>query len=367
MVSIYTPRARSARQHSQQQLSILLCTLLALPSVLGSVLPSTAEISSGEIVNADLSAAHTTTTNTDQPLSLSLSPNIFTTTTTTANANDDTSNLTLHPRSTTTNTTSISTDTTDTSSSTFPTAFDTSLTNNFTTTTCATFFHNLLSNTTLTSCHAISLLLRDSTSFFHALTSAPTTSSILDTACASNLTTCSTALTSLASQLLQSSTCLHDYNAGNQAVVSAYTDLITYAPIYRATCLQSPETNNYCFVDAVTNTSNSVDYDVYFVPYGSAIDAAPWPTCNECLQATLNVYKEYASVDGQPLAGSYLPTARGVNGVCGSGFADVNVTVGVVKDGVSSGGAGGRFGGGSWGVMVVVVVGWSVGWVIGVV
>lgn len=147
-------------------------------------------------------------------------------------------------------------------------------------------------------------------------------------------------------------------------MVSLYTDLIVYAPIYRATCLQSPTTNNYCFVDAVTNTTNAVDYDVYFVPYGSAISSKPWPTCNECLQATLNVYKEYASVDGQPLAGSYLPTARGVNGVCGEGFADVNVTVGVVGDRVSSGGVGGvedwRGGLG----LGLVVVGWSVGWVI---
>ncbi|GLA71801.1 hypothetical protein AtubIFM55763_002283 [Aspergillus tubingensis] len=352
MVSIYhTPRARPARPHQHQhQRSLLLLTLLALPSVLGSVLPSNAEISSGEIVNADHSAAHTTTTDHQ------LSPDIFT--------NDDTLTLTLHPRTTTSNDTSITTDTTDTTTSTFPTAFDTSLTNNFTTTTCSTFFHTLLTNSTLTTCHAISLLLRDSTSFFHALTSAPTTSSILDTACASDLSTCSTALTTLATSLLQSSTCLHDYNAGNQAVVSLYTDLIVYAPIYRATCLQSPTTNNYCFVDAVTNTTNAVDYDVYFVPYGSAISSKPWPTCNECLQATLNVYKEYASVDGQPLAGSYLPTARGVNGVCGEGFADVNVTVGVVGDRVSSGGVGGvkdwRGGLG----LGLVVVGWSVGWVI---
>ncbi|GKZ22217.1 hypothetical protein AbraIFM66951_007493 [Aspergillus brasiliensis] len=340
MVSIYTLRARSARQ--QHLLPILLWTLLALPSVTGSVLPSIAEISSssGEIVNADLSAAHTTTTDHQ------LSPDIFTT--------EDTN--TLHPRTTS----NITTDPTTSTDTTFPTPFDTSLTNNFTTTTCATFFHNLLTNTTLTNCHAISLLLRDSTSFFHSLTSAPTTSSILDTACASNVTTCTTTLNSLASSLLQSSTCLHDYNAGNQVIVSAYTDLITYAPIYRATCLQSPVTKNYCFVDAVTNTSNAVDYDVYFVPYGSAISSKPWPTCNECLQATLNVYKEYASVDGQPLAGSYLPTAKGVNGVCGSGFADVNVTVGVLKDGVSSSGGVKVWRGGlGLGMMMM----WSVVWV----
>ncbi|PWY86969.1 hypothetical protein BO70DRAFT_255839, partial [Aspergillus heteromorphus CBS 117.55] len=212
--------------------------------------------------------------------------------------------------------------------STFPTAFDTSLTNNFTSTTCSPFIHSLLQNTTLTSCHAISLLLRNSDSFFHALTSAAATSSILDTACDANITSCSAALSSLAIALRQPSACGKDYDAGNQLVVDAYTDLITYEPIYRATCLQSPTTKDYCFVDAVTNTSNPVNYDVYFMPFGSGITTAPWPTCNLCLEATLAVYAQWAKVEGQPLVQDYLPTAEAINGVCGAGFADVNITVG---------------------------------------
>ncbi|PYH90079.1 hypothetical protein BO71DRAFT_285622, partial [Aspergillus ellipticus CBS 707.79] len=218
-----------------------------------------------------------------------------------------------------------------TTSTTFPTAFDTSLTNNFTSTACAPFIHTLLSNTTLTSCHAVSFLLRNSDSFFHTLTSAAATSAVLDTACAANVTTCGAALSSFATELRKPSACGKDYDAGNQLVVDAYTDLITYEPIYRATCLQSPSTTDYCFVDAVTNTSNAVNYDVYFVPFGTQMTSAPWPICTECLQAILAVYAEWAKMEGQPLVESYLPTAEAIDGVCGEGFADADVTVGVEK------------------------------------
>ncbi|PWY95709.1 hypothetical protein BO94DRAFT_134367 [Aspergillus sclerotioniger CBS 115572] len=142
------------------------------------------------------------------------------------------------------------------------------------------------------------------------------TSSLLDTACSSPVSTCSTALSTLATSLLHPSNCGHDYTAGNQLVVDLYTDLITYEPIYRATCLQSPTTGNYCFVDAVTNTSNPVNYDVYFVAFGpgNEITGKPWPTCNACLQATMGVFAQWARVDGQPLVESYLPTARALDG-----------------------------------------------------
>ncbi|RAH70767.1 uncharacterized protein BO66DRAFT_411095 [Aspergillus aculeatinus CBS 121060] len=217
----------------------------------------------------------------------------------------------------------------------FPTAFDTSLSNNFTTTTCPNFFKSFLSNSTIASCHAVSMLLRDSSSFFHVLTSATLTSELLDTACASNVTDCASIFSALAVELLKEDVCGKDYSAGNPLVTNAYTDMITYEPLYRATCLQSPSTKNYCFVDAISNTTNSADYDVYFLPYGSTISASPSPTCNKCLQATLALFATWAEVDGQPLVNSYIPSAEAINTDCGENFANVNITVGSEK--VSSG------------------------------
>jgi hypothetical protein len=214
------------------------------------------------------------------------------------------------------------------SSTTFPTTFDTSLSTNFTTDSCSDFITETLASSSFTDCHAISTLLRDSTGFFHTLTSAASTSHVLDIACAADVSSCADTMSDLAADLLDDNNCGIDYADGNPLVSNAYVNMITYEPIYRATCLQSPDTTNYCFVDAVTNTSNPEDYDVYLIPYGSVIDTSPYPTCNACLQATLDVFSQWAQVDGQPLAGSYLPSAKTVNRRCGSDFANVNITVG---------------------------------------
>ncbi|KAL4780196.1 hypothetical protein BJX76DRAFT_338831 [Aspergillus varians] len=214
------------------------------------------------------------------------------------------------------------------SASTLPTAFDTSLSNNFTSDSCPKFFTKFLSDSSFTNCHAVSTLLRDSTGFFHTLTSAVSTSLVLDTACAADVDSCVSTISNFASDLLDDSNCGQDYDDGNPLVTNAYLDMITYEPIYRATCLQDPDTSDYCFVDAVTNSSNPSNYDVYFLPYGSTIDSSSLPTCNSCLQATLGIFSQWAQVKDQPLADSYLSSASAVNTRCGSDFARVNITVG---------------------------------------
>ncbi|KAL4967942.1 uncharacterized protein BDV14DRAFT_168720 [Aspergillus stella-maris] len=218
----------------------------------------------------------------------------------------------------------------------FPTAFDTSFSNNFTTTSCPNYFRSFLADSSFTNCHAVSTLLRDSTSFFHTLTSAASTSLVLDTACAADISSCTETMKNFASELLDDSNCGQDYADGNPLVTNAYYDMITYEPIYRATCLQNPDSQNYCFVDAVTNTSNPADYDVYSLPYGSTISSKPLPTCNACLQATLDVFSKWAQVEDQPLANSYMPSANTINGKCGPNFANVNITVGEDEDVPSS-------------------------------
>lgn len=219
-----------------------------------------------------------------------------------------------------------------------PTPFDTSLGTNYTSKSCPKFFTKFLSDSSFQSCHALSLLLRNSNSFFYTLHSAPATSHLLDIACDASVSQCAHTLTLLAKNLIKDDNCGEEYKLGNPNVVDAYVDLITYEPIYRASCLKNPVSGDYCFVDAATNSTNPADYDTYFVPFGNVLedhDEASWdnntPTCNKCLQATMNVFAGFAQVDGQPLVESYLPSARVVNRHCGGGFAKMNITVGTEK------------------------------------
>ncbi|GIK02169.1 hypothetical protein Aspvir_006214 [Aspergillus viridinutans] len=240
----------------------------------------------------------------------------------------------------------------DASTDSLPTAFDTSLSNNFTAESCPKFFNDFLSNSTVTSCYPISLLLQDSTSFFHTLTSATATSHVLDLSCAASVDTCTSIFNRLATNLLKDDACGKDYKLGNPLVANAYTGFITYEPVHRASCLKNPATNDYCFVDAATNASSPQDLDTYSIPAGYPTDEAPWPTCNKCLQASLDIFSHWAQVDGQPLTTSYLPSAMALNRHCGDNFANVNITVGKKEETTS----------GAWRLAAVDwrFVGWTV-------
>lgn len=134
-------------------------------------------------------------------------------------------------------------------------------------------------------------------------------------------------------------------------------NLVVYEPVYRASCLKDPGTDEYCFVDAVTNSSSPADYALYFLPFGEVLpDHGKGPSCTPCLKASMRVFRDWARRDGQPLAGSYLPSAKVVNRYCGDGFADLNVTVGDQRVAATSGGGGvGRMGSGWWSFLIAAV------------
>ncbi|KAJ5115450.1 hypothetical protein NUU61_001209 [Penicillium alfredii] len=208
-----------------------------------------------------------------------------------------------------------------------PTPFD-SLASNFANASCTKFFNKFLNDPTITNCHPLSLLLENSNSFFHSLSSAASTTRVLDTACSKTVSECAPAMSSIASQLLQDDTCGPDYHSKNGVVKGAYRALVAYEPLYHASCLTSPTTKAYCFVDAVTNSTAEDDYNVYFMPLGSSLGSSAKPTCNKCLQATMGVFAHWAAVDNQPLDNTYMPSAKAVNEHCGDDFVSTNVTVG---------------------------------------
>ncbi|KAJ5791177.1 uncharacterized protein N7518_008188 [Penicillium psychrosexuale] len=211
-----------------------------------------------------------------------------------------------------------------------PKPFDTLSYNFANATTCIDFFAKWRANTTISNCNAISLLIENSNAFFHTLNSASATSRILETSCSANVSKCASIMTALAADLLKSANCGDDYDNGNSVVKGTYRDLVAYEPIYRTTCLTNPSTQNYCFVDAVSNSKNPDDYNVYLMPLGTPLTVGDVPTCNKCLKTTMDVFSRWARRDGQSLDSTYLPSAKIINAHCGDGFALTNITVGSV-------------------------------------
>ncbi|ERF68767.1 hypothetical protein EPUS_07254 [Endocarpon pusillum Z07020] len=213
-----------------------------------------------------------------------------------------------------------------------PSPFDTSLGDNFTAQGCPNFFNAFLNNATFRDCHPTSLLLQNSHSFFRISRSLVSLSQALDASCKPSLAQCSPLMASLASQLMQDSNCGQDYRNQNSLVVQAHAGLVSYEPLYRATCLRDRATGNYCFADAITNTSNLSDSYPYYTALGTILPAAARPTCDECLQGTMEIFAGYATNRDQPVSKTYISTAQQINMGCGPEFVNTTVPVGTVSN-----------------------------------
>lgn len=179
------------------------------------------------------------------------------------------------------------------------------------------------------------MLLQNSGSFFKVLQSPVSLDQVIETSCSADETTCTDYMAHLASELISDKACGQDYKLGNALVVQAYTAMIAYRPVYRATCLKDPSTGEFCFTEAATNPKNVAGYYVYFLPIGIGFPGSSRPICNECLQATMEVFAESALIKGQPLAETYIPAAQQINMGCGPGFVNATVKVGSVSSGGS--------------------------------
>ncbi|KIX92171.1 uncharacterized protein Z520_12164 [Fonsecaea multimorphosa CBS 102226] len=221
-----------------------------------------------------------------------------------------------------------------------PTPFDTSLGSNFTSSSCPEFFSDFLNNATFQSCVPVSLLLQNSNSFFRAQRSFTLLTQTLDAACNAPLAICSPLMSNLASQLIDNANCGQDYKQQNPLVSQAYAGFLAYEPIYRATCLKDQSTGNYCFSEAITNSSNAADFYPYYTAVGLSMPQSARPTCSQCLKETMEIFAGYAENAAQPLAKTYLPCASQVDQGCGSGFVNTQVKAGSVAS--SNAAIGGR-------------------------
>ncbi|MCJ1336213.1 hypothetical protein MMC09_001489 [Bachmanniomyces sp. S44760] len=239
------------------------------------------------------------------------------------------------------------------SASSLPKPFDTSLGSNFTTPSCPSFFKTFLANATFVSCLPFSLLLQvsfvspfdlylhargfsptsvlisqnqNSNSFFQAEQSASAVTATLDATCAVVYPACATLMSSLASSIVLDQNCGSDYRSENPLVLQAYNGFLAYPSLYTAGCLRDAD-GNYCFANAVTNTSSPQDSYPYYLPLGIALPPGQAaPSCDECLKDTMGVFDDAAANQSLPISIHYTDAAQQINGACGANFVNATIT-----------------------------------------
>ncbi|PGH23257.1 hypothetical protein AJ80_02673 [Polytolypa hystricis UAMH7299] len=216
-----------------------------------------------------------------------------------------------------------------------PTPFDTIITDNFTSPGCPDFFYGIVDNSTFQECYPVSLMLLNSNSFFHASRSLVRMSQTLDASCGVNAAKCKDLMSHFAGEMVKEETCAGDLKAENPLLVQAQNGLLAYQAVFNSTCLKSPDTTNYCFADAVTNTSSVENPYVYYLGIGMPLPASSHPTCNSCLQATMKSYSQAAKRKNQPITKTYGDAAQQINILCGPSFVPT-VAVGSENSGMTT-------------------------------
>ncbi|CAK7213196.1 hypothetical protein SCUCBS95973_001718 [Sporothrix curviconia] len=261
------------------------------------------------------------------------------TTQTTLHKAGTTTTTTDKAETTTTGTGTTTTKTTKTASaSPLPSFFDSSLASNFTTdSACPSFINAFLTNPTFKKCYPFSLLLQGSRSFFNAEKSLVSITQVLDATCAANATFCTTYLSQLATNLTDSANCGADYKLGNSIVVQAYLGMIAYQPLYAASCLTDPDTGAYCYANAITNLTTTANVYFYYLPLNNTLPTSgSEPSCNWCLQQTMNVFWSSSADRKRPIANTYLSAANQVDTICGPSFVNDTLPVAIASGAISS-------------------------------
>ncbi|KAF2741429.1 hypothetical protein EJ04DRAFT_530458 [Polyplosphaeria fusca] len=205
-----------------------------------------------------------------------------------------------------------------------PKPFDTALSNNFTAP-CAAFFKAMLSNSSFNDCHPFSLMLQTSSSFFDASKSYIRITRTLEATCSVNSQQCLGIMDSLALALREDANCAVDYTNDNPQVLQAYNGLLAYEPLYQASCLRDDD-GNYCYANAVTNTTATSDAYPYYLPLGAAMPGGARPTCNTCLQDGMAIFSAFGGNSTQPISQTYDGAAQQIDMYCGPTFVNKTAT-----------------------------------------
>lgn len=141
----------------------------------------------------------------------------------------------------------------------------------------------------------------------------------------------------MANNLTESANCGSDYAAGVPTATEAYLGLVSYPVMYSATCLKDPDTNVYCFGNAVTNQTNPTETYFYHLPLNNSLPGGTVPGCGSCLQDTMDIYQVATANRHQPIAYTYESAADQVDMLCGPTFSNQTLPGEIVSSaGVSS-------------------------------
>jgi hypothetical protein len=248
---------------------------------------------------------------------------------------------------TTTLTVSLTPSTTDPipSNSPLPSPFDDTLVSEFNVAggddSCPNFMNVLLNDATFKDCYPLSMMFRVSSlrsttypsgltrgirqtsmGFFNARKSLVATTRVLDATCDADLETCSQFMSAAAANLTAEENCGEEFETGLAKITEAYRGLMAYETLYTVSCLQDPDTNGYCFANAVTNTSIPSDANLYFLPYNLNLPGSSSPTCNWCNQETMALFHAASADRDQLISNTYESAARQVNNICGPEFVN---------------------------------------------
>ncbi|KAH7229345.1 hypothetical protein BKA60DRAFT_24999 [Fusarium oxysporum] len=206
-----------------------------------------------------------------------------------------------------------------------PEAFDGNLSAELSTTSdsnCPAFLNGILSDPSYETCYPLSMMLQTSRGFFEAQKQLLSIVRVLDATCAANVTYCTDFFDAAARNLTASENCKQEWESGNTIVKQFLYGMKAYEMMYKATCLQTPEDDMYCYANAVTNTTTAANAYFYYLPYNLTLPGSTNPSCSWCIQETMNIFHAAAEDRSQPVALTYESAARQVNTLCGPDFVN---------------------------------------------
>ncbi|KAI0115350.1 hypothetical protein F4814DRAFT_318851 [Daldinia grandis] len=185
---------------------------------------------------------------------------------------------------------------------------------------CLDFINAFLEDPTFQNCYPLSLLLKNSNSFFQAMKSVVKITQVIETSCKADKQSCTAYLNDLAEKLKSDENCGQDYNKRNDLVIQAYKGMRSYEEIYGATCLYNAATSTYCFVNAVTNQTTASNVYLYTLPFNSSLPETAVPACDTCTSETMKIYQAAAADRTKWISSTYVKAAEQIDANCGGNF-----------------------------------------------
>lgn len=165
-------------------------------------------------------------------------------------------------------------------------------------------------------------MIKTSRGFFEARTQLLGIVRVLDATCAANVTYCTEFFDVAARNLTSEENCKKEWDKDDITVKQFLYGLKSYEMMYKATCLQIPDDDMYCFANAVTNLTSPSNNYVYYLPYNYSLPGSSAPACSWCTQETMNIFHAASTDRSQPVTLVYEGAARQINTLCGMAFVN---------------------------------------------